>query len=114
MLGEAGGKEASLRWRSIHKNYFYLLFHEKTTEDKAGRQWGGGERGDKGEEPSRDLRRAGRGWGLFVQEQDLGGDNRAVRGRAETNAGLSFHTREGWGGSPGGGAGHPKGHGRGM
>lgn len=40
MLGEAGGKEASLRWRSIHKNYFYLFFHEKTTEDKAGRQWG--------------------------------------------------------------------------
>lgn len=46
MLGEAGGKEASLRWRSIHKNYFYLFFHEKTTGDKVGRQWGGGGRGE--------------------------------------------------------------------
>lgn len=57
--GRHGGKEASLCWRSIHKNYFYLFFHKKTTEDKAGRQWwgrwGGG---NKEEEPSRDLCRA--------------------------------------------------------
>lgn len=68
MLGEAGGTEASLRWRSIHKNYFYLFLHEKTTEDKVGRQWGEAEGGDKGEEPSRDLRR-----GLGAKLEGAGG-----------------------------------------
>lgn len=69
MLREAGGTEASLRWRSIHKNYFYLFLHEKTTGDKVGIQWRGGRRGgDKGEEPSRDLRR-----GLGAKLEGAGG-----------------------------------------
>lgn len=41
MLGEGRRGEASLCWRSIHKNYFYLFFRKKTTEDKDGRESGG-------------------------------------------------------------------------
>lgn len=70
--GRRGGKEASLRWRSIHKNYFYLFFHKKTTEDKAGRQCWGRLRGNQGEEPSKDLCwcwTQGLGWGLFVSHR---------------------------------------------
>lgn len=91
MLGEAGGTEASLRWRSIHKNYFYLFLHEKTTGDKVGIQWWGGRRGGGIKERS-PAETSAVGWepswkGLGAlcarlpwQEQGLGGDDRAFQG----------------------------------